>query len=164
MNTTLERRWVRRTWLMIDLLFVAVTPLAGGIWAQLFPRAFYEGFPLPGSGWVSTLGPYNEHLVRDYGALNLAMAVLLLAAALLLERRLVQVALITWLVFEVPHFIFHLGQTHHFSAGSNVAQLGGLALLIVLSLVLLFLLPQEAAGRGLGHVNNVDRTERIETR
>jgi hypothetical protein len=164
MNTTLERCWVRRTWLMIGLLFVAATPLAGGIWALLFPRAFYEGFPLPGSGWVSTLGPYNEHLVRDYGALNLAMAVLLLAAALLLERRLVQVALITWLVFEVPHFIFHLGQTHHFSAESNVAQLSGLALLIVLPLVLLFLLPQEAAGRGLGHVNNVDRTERIETR
>ena len=50
------------------------------------------------------------------------------------------------------------------SAESNVAQLSGLALLIVLPLVLLFLLPQEAAGRGLGHVNNVDRTERIETR
>jgi hypothetical protein len=164
MNTTLDRRRVRRTWLMISLLFVAATPLAGGIWALLFPRAFYEGFPLPGSGWVSTLGPYNEHLVRDYGALNLAMAVLLLAAALLLERHLVQVALITWLVFEVPHFIFHLGQTHHFSTESNVAQLSGLALLIVLPLVLLFLLPQEAAGRGLGHVNNVDRTERIETR
>jgi hypothetical protein len=163
MNTTLDRRRVRRTWLRIGLLFVAATPLAGGIWALLFPRAFYEGFPLPGSGWVSTLGPYNEHLVRDYGALNFAMAVLLLAAAILLERRLVQVALITWLVFEVPHFVFHLGQTHHFSPGSNVAQLGGLALLIMLPLVLLFLLPQRVAGRDLGQAN-INRTERIESR
>jgi hypothetical protein len=92
------------------------------------------------------------------------MAVLLFAAAVLLERRLAQITLVTWLVFEVPHFVFHLGQTHHFSAGSNLAQLGGLALLIVLPLVLLFLLPQEAAGRGLGRVNNVNRTERIETK
>jgi hypothetical protein len=163
MNTTLDRRQVRRTWLRIGLLFVAATPLAGGIWALLFPRAFYEGFPLPDSGWVSTLGPYNEHLVRDYGALNLAMAVLLLAAAVLLERRLVQVALITWLVFEVPHFVFHLGQTHHFSPGSYVAQLSGLALLILLPLVLLFLLPQRVAGRDLGQAN-INRKERIETR
>jgi hypothetical protein len=164
LNTTQDRRRVRRTWLRIGLMFVAATPLAGGVWALLFPRAFYDDFPLPGSDWVSTLGPYNEHLVRDYGALNLAMAVLLLAAGVLLERRLAQVALITWLVFEVPHFVFHVGQTHHFSAGSNLAQLGGLALLIVLPLVLLFLLPQETPGRGLGRVNNVNRTERIKTK
>jgi hypothetical protein len=163
LNTTQDRRRVRRTWLRIGLMFVAATPLSGGIWALLFPRSFYDDFPLPGSDWVSTLGPYNEHLVRDYGALNLAMAVLVLAAGVLLERRLVQVALITWLVFEVPHFVFHVGQTHHFSAGSNLAQLGGLALLIVLPLVLLFLLPQEAPGRGLGRVN-VNRTERIKTK
>ena len=163
MNTTLHRRQVRRTWLRIGLLFVAATPLAGGFWALLFPRAFYEGFPLPGSDWVSTLGPYNEHLVRDYGALNLAMAVLLLAAGVLLERRLMQVALLSWLVFEVPHFIFHVGQTHHFPPGSNLAQLGGLGLLILLPLVLLFLPPQKGAGRDLADTK-VDRTERIQTR
>ena len=163
MNTTQDRRRVRRTWLRIGLLFVAATPLVGGIWALLFPRAFYDDFPLPGNDWVSTLGPYNEHLVRDYGALNLAMAVLLLAAGVLLERRLAQVALITWLVFEVPHFVFHTGQTHHFSVGSNLAQLGGLALLIVLPLVLLFFMPRGAAERDLGHVD-ANRRARIDTR
>jgi hypothetical protein len=54
------------------------------------------------------LGPYNEHLVRDVGALNLALGVLLATAALLLERRLVQVSLIAYLVYAVPHFAFHL--------------------------------------------------------
>jgi hypothetical protein len=150
MKSTRDRSRVRRAWLRIGLLIVAVTPLASGLWALLFPRAFYEDFPLPGSGWVSTLGPYNEHLVRDYGALNLAMAVLVLAAGVFLERRLAQVALLTWLVFEVPHFVFHAGQTHHFSAGSNLTQLGGLALLIVLPLILLFLLPRAAAGLARG--------------
>jgi hypothetical protein len=52
---------------------------------------------------------------------------------------------------------------HAFSPGSNVAQLSGLALLIVLPLVLLFLLPQRIAGRDLGQAN-INRTERIETR
>jgi len=56
---------------------VAATPLVGGPWALMFPRAFYDHFPLPGKDWVSTLGPFNEDLVRDYGALNLALAVLL---------------------------------------------------------------------------------------
>jgi hypothetical protein len=120
------------------LLFLAVIPLSGGLWALLVPRAFYEDFPLPGRDWVSTLGPYNEHLVRDYGALNLALTVLLVAAAVLLERRLVQVALLTWLVFATPHFVFHLGQTHHFSASSNAEQLGGLGLVVLLPVVLLF--------------------------
>jgi hypothetical protein len=163
MNTTPDRRQVRRPWLRSGLLIVAATPLAGGLWALLFPRAFYDDFPLPGSGWVSTLGPYNEHLVRDYGALNLGMAVLLLAAGVLLERRLVQVALLSWLVFEVPHLIFHVGQTRHFSPGSNFAQLGGLAFLVLLPLVLLFLPPQKGAGRDRGDAS-VKRTERSATR
>jgi hypothetical protein len=131
-------RPARRTWIRIGQLFIAASPLVGGLWALLFPRAFYDGFPLPGRYWVSTLGPFNEHLVRDYGALNLALAVLLVSAAIFLELRLVRVALISWLVFAVPHFVFHLGQTHHFTAGSNAEQLGGLGLLVLLPLVLLF--------------------------
>lgn len=128
-----------RRWLRGGLLLVAASPLAGGLWALLLPRLFYEDFPLPGRAWVSTLGPYNEHLVRDYGALNLALGVLLVSAAIYLERRLVRVALVSWLAFEVPHFVFHVGQTHHFSATSNAEQLGGLGLLMVLPLALLFM-------------------------
>ena len=141
MDRKREGRPIHRGLLRGGLLFLATTPLVGGLWALLFPRVFYDDFPLPGAGWVSTLGPYKEHLVSDCGALNLAMAVLLLAAGVLPERRLVQVALLSWLVFEVPHFVFHLGETHHFSAGSNLAQLGGLAFLVLLPLVLLYILP-----------------------
>jgi hypothetical protein len=138
MTAKYGERPARRTWIRIGLLFVAATPLVGGLWALLFPRAFYDDFPLPGRDWVSTLGPFNEHLVRDYGALNLALAVLLVSAAIYLELRLARVALISWLVFATPHFVFHLGQTHHFTAGSNAEQLGGLGLLVLLPFVLLF--------------------------
>jgi hypothetical protein len=138
MNAKYDERPAQRTWIRMGLLFVAATPFTGGLWALLFPRAFYDDFPLPGRDWVSTLGPFNEHLVRDYGALNLALAVLLVLAAIYFELRLARAALISWLVFATPHFIFHLGQTHHFTAGSNVEQLGGLGLLVLLPLVLLF--------------------------
>jgi hypothetical protein len=99
----------------------------------------YDDFPLPGRDWVSALGPYNEHLVRDVGALNLALGVLLATAAILPERRLVQVSLLAWLVYAVPHFIFHLVTGHAFSLGDNVANIVSLGIAVLLPLVLLAL-------------------------
>jgi hypothetical protein len=124
-------------WLRGGLLLLAASSLTVGLWALLVPRSFYEDFPLPGRDWVSALGPYNEHLVRDVGALNLALGVLLVAAAILLERRLVQVSLVAWLAYAVPHFVFHLTQVHHFSPFDNLANIGGLGLAVLLPLLLL---------------------------
>ncbi len=136
MNSKHDRGVASRIRLRIGLLFLAVTSISSALWAYFVPRSFYESFPLPGWGWVSTLGPYNEHLVSDYGAMNLAMGVLLVAAAAFLERRLVQVSLVTWLAYAVPHFVFHLGQVHHFSLFDNLAQLGALGFVVLLPLVL----------------------------
>ena len=108
-DSTGDSRPARRGLLRGGLLFLAANPLVGGLWAVILPRSFYEDFPLPGRDWVSALGPYNEHLIRDYGTLNLALAVLLVAAAILVEQHLVQVALVTWLVFATPHLVFQLG-------------------------------------------------------
>lgn len=71
--------------------------------------------------------------------MNLALGVLFLFAAVLLEKRLVQASLVAWLVYATPHFIFHLTQVHHFSPGDNLAQLGTLGFVILLPLVLLAL-------------------------
>ena len=37
------------------------------------PAAFYDDFPGLGRMWVAPDGPYNQHLVRDVGELNLAL-------------------------------------------------------------------------------------------
>lgn len=103
----------------------------------VFPGSFYADFPFSGREWVSTLGPYDEHLVRDVGGLNLAFGVLLAFAAILLDRRLVQVALVAYLVYAVPHFFFHLTQTHAFSVGDNLAQLASLGFQIALPVAIL---------------------------
>jgi hypothetical protein len=134
--------------LRIGLSLLAATALGGGFWALILPRSFYEDFPLPGRYWVSTLGLYNEHLVRDYGELNLALGVLLVFAAVMLERRLVQASLVAWLVYAVPHFVFHVAQVHHFSLGDNLAQWSSLGFQVLLPLVLLPLVLLALTGMG----------------
>lgn len=136
MNSKHDRGSAGRNDLRIGLLFLAATSLSAGLWALFVPRSFYEDFPLPGWDWVSTLSPYNEHLVSDYGAMNLALGVLLVAVAVFLERRLVQVALVVWLAYAAPHFVFHLGQVHHFSLFDNLLQLGALGFVVLLPLIL----------------------------
>ena len=130
---------MKRGWLRGGLLVLAVSALTVGLWALFLPRSFYDDFPLPGRAWVSTLGPYNEHLVRDVGALNLALGVLLVVAAVLLERRLLQASLVAYLAYAVPHFIFHVSTAHAFPLGDNIANLITLGLAVLLPLVLLAL-------------------------
>jgi len=150
MNSRHEEHSVRRAWIRAGLLFLAAMTLNGSLWALPFPQSFYEDFPLPGREWVSTLGPYDEHLVRDYGALNLALGILLVATAIFLERRLTRVALVAWLGYAVPHFVFHTTLVDHFSPFDNLAQLGSLGLQVLLPLILLFFLPQHDAKEGFG--------------
>jgi hypothetical protein len=140
---------VRCGWLRSGVLLVAATALGVGLWALPFPRSFYEDFPFPGWDWISTLGPYNEHLVRDYGAMNLALGVLLVSAAISPERRLSQVAFLIYLAFAIPHFIFHAAQTHHFSLFHNAVQLGSLGFLVLLPVALLVLTTLSVAHIGV---------------
>jgi hypothetical protein len=125
--------------LRIGLLILAVTQAMVGVWALPAPRAFYDGFPLPGHPWVALLPPYNEHLVRDVGALNLAVYVVLVAAAVAPHRLLVTVALVCQLVYTVPHAVFHVTHLDGFPAADAVAQTAGFAVQVVLPLALLAL-------------------------
>lgn len=124
-------------WIRVAFAFLSLGELAVGIWALFVPMSFYEDFPLPGRGWVSALGPYNEHLVRDVGAMNLAFGVLLALSGILMDLRLVQVSLVAYLVYSVPHFLIHLTNTHAYSVGDNLANLILLVLLVVLPLAIL---------------------------
>ena len=107
-----------------------------GFYALLAPRSFYEDFPV-GRGWVEALPAYNEHLVRDVGGLFIATAVVLAAAAIWLERRLVLVALVSFLAFSIPHTTYHLLNLEGLSAGDAVAEAASLVLLVIAPLALL---------------------------
>jgi hypothetical protein len=129
----------QRRRLRAGMVVLALTPALVGIWATVTPRGFYDDFPGAGHHWVSAVGAYDEHLVRDVGALYLGALVLLAFAWVWLDRRLVQAALISYAVAALPHLIYHLTALDGFSAGDAVAEIGGLALNVFLPLGLLTL-------------------------
>lgn len=108
-----------------------------GVWALAAPRSFFDDFPGLGVTWVGELPRYSEHLVRDIGSLNLALAVLLAWAAIGLERGVVRAALVAWLVYSVPHLIFHATHLGRYDDDSATSQMIALGLGILLPLVLL---------------------------
>ncbi|WP_223839346.1 hypothetical protein [Saccharopolyspora pogona] len=110
------------------MTFVHVTV---GSWTLFFPRSFYGGIPT-----VDDYPPFNEHLFRDYGAMNLAMAVVLCAAAVFLERTMVYVALTSSIFWAVPHLVFHAAHPSRTAASMLVAVL---IVIAAIPLVLLLL-------------------------
>ena len=128
------------------LLYVAITSGMVSLWILAAPRGFYDDFPLGSREWVSVLPPYNEHLLRDYGSALLGLTVLATAAAILMERRLVQVTLLVLFAGITPHLVYHLTTTESYSTGDNIVSLGGLALQSLLPLGLLALTAERRRG------------------
>ena len=127
-------------WLRAGLLLYCGATVLVGVWASGWPRSFYDDFPWPGHPWVASLPAYNEHLVRDFGGMNLAVAVVFGVAAATLDRRLAATALVAYLVFALPHLVFHLDHLEPFGAVDAAAQVVTLVVAALLPLPLLALL------------------------
>ena len=121
-----------------------MSAFALGVQAEFTPRAFYDDFPF-GRGWVAMDGRYNEHLIRDFGALNLALVVLTVGALCVGTRAISRVAAASWLVYSVPHLVYHL--RHLTMAMSGVDKVGtvvSLSLPILAAIVVLVAQPRVA--------------------
>jgi nucleoside-diphosphate-sugar epimerase len=104
-----------------------------GAWALVAPQGFFDTFPGGGHHWVDVDGPFNEHLVRDFGALNLAVAFVLLVAAVKGGRTLVRTAAVASLLWSAPHLAYHLAHTDVLPGlADRVSNLSSLALTVVL--------------------------------
>lgn len=125
-------RWVR-----LGLVVLALASAFVGVWALPAPRSFYDNFPGFGHHWVSMLSPYNEHLIRDVGSLNLALAVIVAWAAWTLDRRLIVAASVGYLANAIPHFVFHLTHLDHFEPADAIAQTASLAAVVLIPLAIL---------------------------
>jgi ABC-type spermidine/putrescine transport system permease subunit II len=145
-----HRELQSRGLIRVGLVLLAIPSIVIAAWSLSSPRGFYDSFPGAGRHWVSALPPYNEHLLRDFGATSLTIALVLLGAAVFLERRLVQVAVVAFFLGTLPHFIYHLTTTDHYSTSDNIASLGGFAVELLIAAGIL-LLTVRAPRRSVPH-------------
>jgi hypothetical protein len=109
------------------LIVLAVIQVVVGTWTLFFPASFYNDVPT-----VDWTPPYSEHLFRDFGSTTLGIGIVLVAAAIWMERRLVVTALLAYLAYSLPHLVFH---AEHLEGGSPT--LSALLLSFVILSVLL---------------------------
>jgi hypothetical protein len=121
-----------RAWLRAGLILLALLNGIQGLWAYLSPHSFYNDVPT-----VSMYTPFSEHFVSDFGGLQLAMTVVVGAAAVLMERRLTFVALAAFLVYMVTHLIFHLTHLIGMTGGYLALNTVGLGLVPAIPVALL---------------------------
>jgi hypothetical protein len=119
------------------LITLVVVQAPIGLWALFAPHSFYDEFPLGRGGWVSALGPYNEHMTVDYGSLTLALVVVLVAAAIAMERTLVLVAAGAYLMWSLPHFVYHMITLGHYGIEDAIGNAITLAFTVALPLAIL---------------------------
>jgi nucleoside-diphosphate-sugar epimerase len=109
-----------------------------GVQAAFFPRSFYDDFPL-GRGWVAMDGRYNEHLIRDVGVLNLALLVMTVGAIFVGSRAISRITAISWLVYSVPHLVYHARHlTMSMSGFDKVAMISSLSVPVAAAIVVFF--------------------------
>ena len=127
---------MRDTVLRIGLAMLAIPAAIVGFWAAFAPLSFYDDFPGVGRTWIAPDGPYNQHLVRDVGTLNLALVVITVIALVTLTPMLVRAVLAGWVVYSLPHVIYHLRNMEPFSTDDQVSIAGSLAFVPILAIVL----------------------------
>lgn len=121
----------------VALVVVAAGSLVVGVWAQAFPRSFYEDFPGAGRVWVAVDGPYNEHLVRDVGGLNLALAFVALLALVTGSILVARAAGGAALIFGVPHLAYHVTHLDSFDTTDAVGNVVALTIAVLAGLLAL---------------------------
>jgi hypothetical protein len=117
--------------LRLGIWFLTVVELAVGLVATLMPRAFYDRVP-----WVDLAPPYAEHLMRDYGAMNLALGLVFLVAAITMDRLMVRTALAAYILFAVPHLLFHVTHHQHYTTAAAIGETTALVVAVLLPIAL----------------------------
>jgi hypothetical protein len=122
------------TLLSAGMWFITAVEITVGVVATLTPRWFYDNVP-----WVDLAPPFAEHLMRDYGAMNLALGLVTAVAAFTMDRVMVRTSLAAYLLFAVPHLIFHVTHHEHYTASQAVGETTALTIAVLLPLALLAL-------------------------
>ena len=81
--------------------------------------------------WVAVDGPYNEHLVRDVGSLNLALAFVAVVALITGSTLVARAAGGAALIYGVPHLLYHATHLDPYESGDKVALIFSLSVAVL---------------------------------
>ena len=115
----------------VALIVIACSTGLVGLWATAAPKSFYEDFPGSGRVWVAVDGPYNEHLVRDVGSLNLALAFVAVLALITGSTLLARAAGGAALIYGVPHLLYHATHLDPYDTDDQVALVVSLSIAVL---------------------------------
>jgi hypothetical protein len=118
-----------KAYVRMVLAIFAALELVLGVWLTFVPRSFYDHVPT-----VDWDPPYAEHAFRDFGAASLGLTVVLIAAVIRLDRFLTTVALLAYVVFSLPHAVFHVSHLHGDNLGWSIVLATFVSLMVVLPL------------------------------
>lgn len=115
------------------VFFTGLCATLGGV-IVIWPDWFF------GLSWVNMGMAENPHLLLDFGAKNLAVAVFLGGAAWTMNRAFVRTALAAYSVWAVAHFLIHLHYRAHFAAVASAGEANLLVAILALGAVIPVLL------------------------
>ncbi|GAA1058570.1 hypothetical protein GCM10017608_35590 [Agromyces luteolus] len=137
----------------------AIAFFVGG-WAFFAPRSFYDSFPGVLGTWISTDGAFNEHLIRDVGAMYLGLGVASVAGLVWRSPVVFRTLGLAWTVFGALHLGYHVTHLGHQDAADDVAAITSLTIALALGVVLL--IPGRARSRVVGAASP-SRTDAADT-
>ncbi len=108
------------------LLSFALTSAVLGVVILAAPEWFFS------LSWVNLGMRYNPHLLLDYGAMNLALAIPLAASAVAASPLAVRSGLGSYAVWSVAHLVIHLRYRAHLATHTATANAN--LLLVVLAI------------------------------
>jgi len=122
-----------RAWALVAGVATALL----GAWAFFFPQSFFEDFPVEGAHWVSTLGRFNDHLMRDYGGAQVGLGIAAILVALRRSSMGIAAVMTGFIAFGTLHLGYHFTTFGLFAPGSAASQAIALTLFVVIPFAVL---------------------------
>ena len=135
-------RWIQ---VLLGINLVSLLPLA--IWPLLSPQNFYDKFPGGSYHWIDINGPYNEHFLRDFGALNAALLVIIVFALWKPTVSLLQATGLALAVYALPHAIYHLSHLDVYKSSEKFVATAPLVLQIFMGVAIAYLSSTRASAQ-----------------
>ena len=124
------------------LLYLIIANGIPGIWALFFPHFFYTSFPHLGFGfhWIDSMGPFNDHFIRDIGAFFCALASLSIYTLFRFEEGTTRLTAYGNIVFSLPHLIYHILMIDMFvTMMDKVVGITSLAMAVIVPVLILIM-------------------------